>query len=150
MSKKKDQLNKKYNQYVTNIMPKPNYLANSIKAFFVGGFVCTVGFQIQKMIENSGIDSKTAGTIVIVILIFSAQLLTGLGIFDKLVKFAGAGLIVPITGFANAMVAPAMEFKREGWILGVGAKLFSLAGPVLIYGFTASIVVGLFYAAFQI
>lgn len=146
MSKKQDQLNQKYNKYVESVSPKPTYFINCLKAFVVGGLVCTLSFYIQNIIEDTGINNKTAGTIVILILVFTAQILTGIGIFDRLVKYVGAGLIVPITGFANSIVSPAMEYKREGIVLGVGAKLFSLAGPVLVCGYSASVVVGLIYA----
>lgn len=146
MSKKKNQLNKKYNEYVSKVEPKPKYFANCVKAFFIGGIVCTLGFIVQKWIQSAGSDQKTASTIVTILLIFSAQFLTGLGVFDQLVKFAGAGLIVPITGFANSIVAPAMEYKREGPVLGTGAKLFSLAGPVLVCGFSAAVIIGVIYA----
>ncbi len=146
MSMKKNRRNEKYNYYASNVAPKPKYLSNCIKAFIAGGIVCTIGFAIQEGLESTGVDHKTAGSIVIIILIVSAQLLTGLGIFDQLVKYAGAGLIVPITGFANSIVAPAMEFKKEGIILGVGAKLFSLAGPVLVCGYSASVIIGIIYA----
>ncbi len=146
MSKKQDQLNQKYNKYVESVSPKPNYFINCLKAFTAGGLVCTASFYVQNLIEDTGVNTKTAGTIVILILVFSAQLLTGLGVFDRLVKYVGAGLIVPITGFANSIVSPAMEYKREGIVLGVGAKLFSLAGPVLVCGYSTSVVVGLVYA----
>lgn len=145
MNMKKNQLNKKYNKYVKDISPKPNYLANSIKAFVTGGLVCVFGFAIQKLIISRGIDKETAGTIVIILLVCLSQLLTGFGVYDKLAKYAGAGLIVPITGFANSVVAPAMEYKREGIVLGVGAKLFSLAGPVLVCGYSAAVVIGIIY-----
>ncbi len=146
MSQKKNRMNQKYNYYVNNVAPKPKYISNCIKAFFTGGTVCIIGFILQKWIQSKGLDQKTASSIVIMILIFSAQFLTGLGVFDDIVKFAGAGLIVPITGFANSIVSPAMEYKKEGIVLGVGAKLFSLAGPVLVWGFSASVIIGIIYA----
>lgn len=142
---KKNQQNKKYNKYVKDISPKPKYLANSIKAFVTGGLVCVFGYAIQQLIISRGIDKENAGTIVIILLVCLSQLLTGFGVYDKLAKYAGAGLIVPITGFANSVVAPAMEYKREGVILGVGAKLFSLAGPVLVCGYSAAVVIGIIY-----
>ena len=146
MSQKKNRMNEKYNYYVNNVAPKPKYVTNCMKAFFVGGTVCIIGFILQNGIESRGVDQKTAGTIVIMVLIISAQFLTGLGIYDDLVKFAGAGLIVPITGFANAIVSPAMEYKKEGIVLGTGAKLFSLAGPVLVCGYSSSVIIGIIYA----
>ena len=146
MSQKKNRMNEKYNYYVNNVAPKPKYVTNCMKAFFVGGTVCIIGFILQNWIESRGVDQKTAGTIVIMVLIISAQFITGLGIYDDLVKFAGAGLIVPITGFANAIVSPAMEYKKEGIVLGTGAKLFSLAGPVLVCGYSSSVIIGIIYA----
>lgn len=146
MSQKKKNINKKYNQYVKEILPKPSYLKNSTFAFLSGGILCTICYYIQKVIMDSGVKEKTASTIVLLGVICIAQLLTGLGVFDKLVKYAGAGLIVPISGFSNSIVAPAMEYKREGLVLGVGAKLFSLAGPVLVCGFSVSAIIGIIYA----
>ncbi len=146
MSQKKNRMNEKYNYYVNNVAPKPKYVTNCMKAFFAGGTVCIIGFILQNWIESRGVDQKTAGTIVIMVLIISAQFITGLGIYDDLVKFAGAGLIVPITGFANAIVSPAMEYKKEGIVLGTGAKLFSLAGPVLVCGYSSSVIIGIIYA----
>ena len=137
---------KEYEKYVSQFTPRSDWLGNCIKAFFVGGAVCLGAFLIQGWIQNTfGVENKTAGTIVTVGLIFIAQLLTGLGVFDVIAKFAGAGVIVPITGFANSMVATAMEFKYEGPVLGVGSKMFTLAGPVLVCGISASAVIGIIY-----
>ena len=99
----------------------------------------------REQVHGSGLDEKEAAAYVVIILIMLAQLLTGLGWFDTVGKFAGAGVIVPITGFANSMVAPAIEYKKEGLVLGVGAKLFSVAGPVLVTGITLSVIIGLVY-----
>lgn len=141
----KKQIAKAYEKYAEQFSPKPKYFTNSLKAFVVGGSVCTVSLWMENRFTGMGIDEKTAGIYVILILVMVAQLLTGLGVFDTIAKFAGAGVIVPITGFANSMVAPAIEYKKEGIVLGVGAKLFSLAGPVLVCGITASAIVGVIY-----
>ena len=116
---------------------------NLVWAFAVGGAICTAGQAQSNLYQSWGLDQEQAGTAVSVTLIFAAALLTGLGCFDKLAKRAGAGTLVPITGFANAMVSPALEFKSEGFITGTAAKLFVVAGPVLVYGISASILYGL-------
>lgn len=142
--KKKKQKGKAYEKYAKQFTPRPKYVTNGIKAFVVGGAICCAAFAIQNWLTGSmGLEEKDAKTWVTVILVCSAQLLTGLGWFDSLAKFAGAGCIVPITGFANAMVSPAIEYKAEGPVLGVGAKLFSVAGPVLVCGVTASVIAGI-------
>ena len=112
-------------------------------AFFVGGAICTLGQVLRNLYESLGLSGDDAGTAVSVTLIFLSALLTGLGLFDKLAKHAGAGTLVPITGFANAMVSPALEFKSEGYITGTAAKLFVVAGPVLVFGISASVIYGL-------
>lgn len=136
---------KAYEKYVKKFTPRPKYLANSLKAFIIGGLICATSLWLENIIIGYGVDEKTAGTCSVIALVMTAQLLTGLGWFDTIGKFAGAGVIVPITGFANSMVAPAIEYKKEGIILGVGAKLFSLAGPVLVSGITASVLIGIIY-----
>ena len=112
-------------------------------AFGVGGAICVLGQALLNGYQSLGLDQEQAGTAVSITLIFAAAVLTGLGIFDKVAKRAGAGTLVPITGFANAMVSPALEFKSEGFITGTAAKLFVVAGPVLVYGISASILYGL-------
>lgn len=141
---KKD-ISKAYENYAKKFTPKPKYISNSVKAFFVGGTICVVAMWLENRFVSSGAEEKDASAYVVMILIIIAQLLTGLGWFDTIAKHAGAGVIVPITGFANSMVAPALEYKKEGVVLGVGGKLFSLAGPVLVCGITASILIGLIY-----
>ncbi|QXM06309.1 stage V sporulation protein AC [Crassaminicella indica] len=140
-------LNKQYqyNQYVKEKSPKPNFFKNAIWAFFVGGAICTIGQFISNTLKAMGLQKDDVSTATAIILIFIGAFLTGLGVYDKLGKRAGGGSIIPITGFANSIVSPAMEFKREGYIFGVGAKMFILAGPVLVYGFTSSVIVGLIY-----
>ena len=112
-------------------------------AFLVGGAICAIGQGLMNLYQKYGLDQEGAGTATSVTLIFAAALLTGLGIFDKLAKRAGAGTLVPITGFANAMVSPALEFKSEGFVTGMAAKLFTVAGPVLVFGISASVIYGL-------
>jgi len=143
--KPKKEVTKQYEQYVKQFTPRPKYVTNSLKAFAVGGLICTAALYIQNLLMDRGMSEKDAGTAVTVILVCSAQLLTGLGVFDSLAKYAGAGVIVPITGFANSMVAPAIEYKKEGPVLGVGAKLFSIAGPVLVCGISAGTIIGMIY-----
>jgi stage V sporulation protein AC len=139
----KKEVAKKYEQYVKQFTPRPKYFSNSLKAFLVGGLICMAALYIQNMLVDKGLSEKSAGAYVTVILICLAQLLTGLGVFDTISKFAGAGVIVPITGFANSMVAPAIEYKKEGPVLGIGAKLFSIAGPVLVCGISVSVIIGI-------
>lgn len=141
---KKD-ISKAYGKYTEQFTPKPKYIRNSLKAFVTGGALCVVAMWMENRFIDSGMSQEEASSYVVIILIMAAQLLTGLGVFDTIAKHAGAGVIVPITGFANSMVAPAMEYKKEGVVLGVGGKLFSLAGPVLVCGIASSIVVGLIY-----
>ena len=112
-------------------------------AFGVGGAICALGQALRNFYQRLGLDLDQAGTAVSITLVFIAALLTGLGLFDNLAKRAGAGTLVPITGFANAMVSPALEFKSEGFITGTAAKLFVVAGPVLVYGISASVIYGL-------
>ena len=138
-------IGKAYGDYVKQFTPSPAYVSNGIKAFLVGGLICTAAFWLQKRLQDGGMGETDAGAFVTILLVMSAQLLTGLGVFDSLAKFAGAGVIVPITGFANSMVAPAIEYKKEGPVLGVGSKLFTVAGPVLVCGISAAVAVGLIY-----
>lgn len=122
--------------------PSPSW-KNLLWAFFVGGGICTIGQGLTALYKGMGLDRAQTGTAVSVTLIAAAALLTGLGWFDLLAKRAGAGTLVPITGFANAMVSPALEFKSEGYVTGMSAKMFSVAGPVLVFGISASVVLGL-------
>lgn len=141
----KKRISKAYNQYVKQFTPSPNYVRNGVRAFLVGGFICTAALWFQNRLTENGMKQDDAGAFVTIGLVMGAQLLTGLGVFDVLAKFAGAGVIVPITGFANSMVAPAIEYKKEGPVLGVGGKMFSVAGPVLVCGIAAASVVGIIY-----
>lgn len=142
---------KKYKDYVENISPKPTYIKNYIIAFIIGGIICIIGQGINdSYMYFANLDKKTAATCTSITLIFIGAFLTGLGIYDLIGKRAGAGSIIPITGFANSIVSPAMEFKREGYVLGVGANLFKIAGPVLVYGIGSSILFGFVYYIIQI
>lgn len=134
-----------YNAYVQS-KAKPSPMGkNLVWAFLVGGFICLIGQGLMDFYKSRGLGVEAAGTAVSVTLIFVTALLTGIGVFDNIAKHAGAGTLVPITGFANAISAPAVEFKTEGFILGVGAKMFTIAGPVIVYGLSASVVYGLIY-----
>ena len=134
-----------YLQLVERLAPKSDMGKGLVRAFWVGGLICVLGQAITDLAMSFGLDRQAAGTVCSISLVFASALATGLGVYDRLGKYAGAGSIVPITGFANSVVAPAMEFKREGYVMGVGAKMFSLAGPVLVYGIGSSVIVGLIY-----
>ena len=145
-----DMTNQDYGKLV-NDRSKPSPMGkNLVWAFLVGGAICTIGQGLSNLYQSWGLDKDQAGTAVSVTLIFAAALLTGLGCFDKLAKRAGAGTLVPITGFANAMVSPALEFNSEGLITGTAAKLFVVAGPVLVFGISASVIYGLILLLFQL
>ena len=140
---------KDYQEYVNQKSPNSPILKNCFNAFWVGGLICSIGQIIFSFCLYKGLDETASGTIVSIILIALSAFLTGLNIFNKIGKFAGAGSLVPITGFANSIVAPAMEYKSEGYIMGVGAKMFTVAGPVLVYGISTSIIVGIVYFLFN-
>ena len=146
MNIKKKQEIGSYNEYVKETMPKTHTFSSCIRAFLAGGLICTIGQGIRDFGENIlKLDEAGVSAFTCIVLIFLGALLTGFGVYDVIGKFAGAGSIVPITGFANSMVSPALEYKREGYVLGVGAKLFTIAGPVLVYGISSSVLVGLVY-----
>lgn len=138
-----DMTNKEYGAYV-NSKSKPSPLwKNLLWAFVTGGLICTGGQGLLNLFRWAGMNESAAATAVSMTLIFLSALFTGLGLFDKLAKHAGAGTLVPITGFANAVVSPALEFKSEGMVMGMSAKMFVIAGPVLVFGISASIIYGL-------
>lgn len=141
---------KTYQEYVNKKSPNSPILKNCFNAFWVGGLICTIGQIIMNICKERGFDQTTSGTIVSIILIAISTFLTGLNIFNKIGKFAGAGSLVPITGFANSIVSPAMEYKSEGYVMGVGGKMFTVAGPVLVFGISTSIAVGLIYLILNI
>lgn len=136
---------KRYSNLVDEVSPNSNLIVNMLKAFVVGGLISCLGQFIVDSFLNMNYSKDDAGMYCSIILIFLGVLLTGLGIYNKIGKFAGAGSIVPITGFANSVAAPAIEFKKEGYVLGVGAKMFIVAGPVILYGTLSSIFSGLVY-----
>ncbi len=146
MDQQMQQKQREYKKLVEKMSPSSEMTMSLARAFVVGGLICVAG-QLVRMLgtEVLSISEEEVGAFVSAVMVFIGATLTGLGVYDKIGKFAGAGSIVPITGFANSVVAPAMEFKREGYVMGVGAKLFSLAGPVLVYGISSSIAVGLIY-----
>ncbi|MBR3842318.1 MAG: stage V sporulation protein AC [Christensenellaceae bacterium] len=138
-----------YAKLVRERMPKSKTGMECLRAFLVGGLICVLGELLHIFyLEHWQMSEDNAAAMVSITLIFMGALLTGLGVYDIIGKFAGAGSIVPISGYANSVTAPALEFKREGFILGVGAKLFTIAGPVLVYGITSSILVGVLYCIF--
>ena len=134
-----------YSEMSKDASPKSNSKVNVPVAFLVGGAICALGQLIMSVLMNCGLGKENAGTWTSIILVGLSSLLTGFGWYEKLAKHAGAGTLVPITGFANAVVSPALEFKSEGSILGTGVKLFSIAGPVIVYGTAASVVYGIIY-----
>ena len=137
--------NKEYDKMSKKASPPSAKIKDFVLAFLVGGFICMLGQIFMKMYESFGLSEKVVKMAVPVTLIFIAALLTGLKLFNKIAKHAGAGTLVPITGFANAVVSPAIEFKSEGWVLGLGANMFKIAGPVITYGAVASIIYGVIY-----
>ncbi len=132
-----------YQNLVDQIKPKPDILKHCVWAFVVGGLICGFAQVLVNYLLSLGVSRTDAGSAVSCIMIFLAAFFTGIGVYDELGKRAGAGSIVPITGFANAIVASAMEYKREGFIFGVGARIFSVAGPTLVFGFAVAVVAGL-------
>lgn len=138
-----------YQNYIDNKSPNSPILKNCFNAFWVGGFICIIGQLVNFFCKSKGFDTQLSGTIVSIVLIGLSAFLTGLNLFNKIGKFAGAGSLIPITGFANSIVSPAMEYKSEGYVMGVGAKMFTVAGPVLVYGISSSILVGILYFIFR-
>ena len=140
---------KEYSKLVEKYSGKSPVFKDSVRAFFVGGFICIIGQALRNFYTSAGLDKDLSGTATSITLIFIASLLTALGVFDKIGKFAGAGTLVPITGFSNAVTSPAMEFRSEGLVAGVGAKIFTVAGPVIVYGTFSSVVAGFIYYVFM-
>ena len=138
-----------YQEYVNKKSPNSPLVTNCFNAFWVGGFICSIGQIIFNICKERGFSTDTCGTIVSILLIGISAFLTGLNVFNKIGKFAGAGSLIPITGFANSIVSPAMEYKSEGYIMGVGGKMFTVAGPVLVFGISASILVGIVFLIFN-
>lgn len=136
---------KEYQKLVDDVSPKSPMGKDCLGAFLVGGTICAIGQFFINYYTKLGLDKTAAGTAASMTLVVMSAVLTGLSLYDNIAKYAGAGTLVPITGFANAIAAPAVEFKTEGFILGVGAKMFTIAGPVIVYGVSASVVYGLIY-----
>lgn len=136
---------KEYEKLVGELAPKSPMWKDCLFAFVVGGGICALGQLFMNWYKDLGLDKTDAGTLTSMTLVALSALFTGLSLYDNLAKYAGAGTLVPITGFANAIAAPAVEFKTEGFILGVGAKMFTIAGPVIVYGLSAGVVYGLIY-----
>lgn len=133
--------NQQYSDYVDKKTPNSPILKNCFNAFWVGGLICTIGQFIFDYCKFKGLSETACSTTVSIILIGISAILTSLNIFNKIGKFAGAGSLVPITGFANSIVAPAIEYKSEGYVMGVGAKMFTVAGPVLVFGISSAVLV---------
>lgn len=141
---------KQYNEYIKQITPTHNTFLNVFKAFLTGGIICTIGQALNQWFSSGMNMEKTeASAWTLIVLIGLSILLTGLNIFPRIVKFGGAGALVPITGFANSVVAPAIEYKKEGQVFGIGCKIFTIAGPVILYGVFASWILGLIYFILQ-
>lgn len=139
---------RQYGKLVQSMSPKSPMWRDCLNAFLIGGLICALGQGIMNCYDYFGLGKENAGTATAMTLVCISALLTGLSLYDNIAKFAGAGTLVPITGFANSIAAPAVEFKTEGFILGVGAKMFTIAGPVIVYGVSASVVYGLIYWIF--
>ncbi len=136
---------KKYNEYVEKITPNNNVIRDMWNAFWIGGLICVMGQIWLEVFMYIGANKEDAASYTTLVLILESAILTGLNIYPKIAKKGGAGCLVPITGFANGVVSPAIEFKAEGWIFGVGAKIFTIAGPVILYGILSSWIAGIIY-----
>lgn len=147
---KKQQRDAAYNQYITNVTPKNSLALNMLRAFLVGGIICTIGQVCMNLMKQNGVEQETATGYTTLILVGLAVLLTGFHVFGKIAQFGGAGALVPITGFANSVASPAIEFKKEGQVFGIGCKIFTIAGPVILYGIFCSWVLGLIYWALKL
>lgn len=154
MAKKKtpseQQIVNKFQTITDQTNPKPKIVRNCARAFLVGGAICTLGQIFQTLLVKYGFQEEEVKMLLPIIMVFLGALLTGVGIYDKIASFGGAGTVVPITGFSNAVVAPAIEFKKEGFVFGVAAKMFTIAGPVLVYGIGSSVIIGIIYYLIQL
>lgn len=142
------QTQKQYSDYVDKKSPNSPIVKNCFNAFWVGGLICTIGQIIIDYCMYRGMDNTSASTVASIALIAISAILTGLNIFNRIGKFAGAGSLVPITGFANSIVSPAIEYKSEGYVMGVGGKMFTVAGPVLVFGISTSVIIGIIAVLF--
>lgn len=145
ISREKEEEQKAYNEYVKEVTPTHSLPKNMAKAFFVGGIICIVGQGILQYCGSIGLDKDTSGSWCSLILVLLSVVLTGFNIYPKLATFGGAGALVPITGFANSVAAPSIEFKKEGQVFGIGCKIFTIAGPAILYGIFSSWVLGAIY-----
>lgn len=146
MKTSKDCVNSNYLDYVKSISPKTKQIRTLFRAFFVGGIICSIGQGISDILSTFlGLSGDELSSFVSMIMIFLGALFTGLGIYDRIGKFAGGGSIVPITGFANSVVSPSIEFKTEGYVYGTASKMFVIAGPIIVFGIASSVLVGLIY-----
>ncbi len=143
--KNRKNYNKNYLAYVNSFSPPTQHFKNCLRAFLVGGFICTIGQFLRYILEWAGLYGDELSGTVSTILIFLGTLLTGLGVYDRIGRNAGAGSIVPITGFANSVCSPAIEFKTEGLVYGMGAKMFIVAGPIIVFGVLSGTIVGILY-----
>ena len=137
-----DMTDREYREYVKKKQPRSPLGRDVLRAFWVGGLICVLGQALSGLDRRAGLDEESAGTAVSVTLVFLGALLTGLGVYDDIARYAGAGTLVPITGFANAVAAPALEFKREGFVAGTCARMFAIAGPVIVFGVGSSVIYG--------
>jgi len=144
-----DMTPQEYQQYVKQKSKKSPIVKDTTLAFVIGGLICVLGQLIQNFWSAQGLDTKDAGTATACTLVFLSALLTGLNLYNKIARFAGAGTLVPITGFANSVVSPAIDFKSEGFVTGMAAKMFTVAGPVIVYGVTASVIYGIVLVLLQ-
>ncbi len=138
----KQKLAEEYNAYIKAVTPTFSTAKNMFRAFWTGGVVCVIGQALNNLFTGMGLEKKDASAWTLLVLIFVAIVLTGFNLFSKIAKYAGAGVLVPITGFANGVASPAIEYKKEGWVFGVGCKIFTIAGPVILYGIITSWVLG--------
>lgn len=145
MDKQQQDRNTEYNAFIKEVTPTHSLWMQMLKAFISGGIICMIGQFIINMGINMGLDQKTAGSWCSLILILTSVLLTGFNLFYRIAKFAGAGILVPITGFANGVASSAIEYKKEGQVFGIGCKIFTIAGPVILYGLVCSWVLGVLY-----
>jgi len=141
---------KEYMQWSQKEAPKTKKGRNMLMAFLIGGTICTIAQIIHNLLLSAGMVKEDASTVTTLIMIFLGAFLTGLNVYDNIGKIGGAGASIPVTGFANSIVSPAMEYKKEGYVMGVGAKMFLIAGPVLVYGIVASIICGILYYLFAL
>ncbi len=144
-----DMTKQEFKEYVENKTEKSPIIKNIILAFIVGGIICLIGQVITNCLISKNFEEKDAKTISTIALIFIGAFLTAINLYSKLGKYAGAGSVVPITGFSNSIVAPAIEYKSEGYVLGLGANMFKVAGPVLVYGIFSSFIYGIIYYVFK-